>query len=529
MRKENCLTIISIIFIMTLIDFVGHSQTLTYPIVGTGVTVCYDNSTTITCPTSPSVSFYGQFPGTLLPSYVDNGNYTITDLNTGLIWQSSPDLNGDNDGVIEKADKLTWAQIQTKVASLNSSNWGGHNDWRIPSMKELYSITNWNGTDPSGVTNNSTSGLLPFLDSTYFPFAWGQTSAGERLIDAQYVSSNVYNDLSYEGYTKYFGMNFADGRIKGYDNKMLDGITEKTFSFIAVRGNTSYGINDFVDNGDSTITDNATGLMWAKYDSQTGMNWQSALAWAQTKNNANYCGHNDWRLPNAKELQSILDYTRSPQSTQSAAIDPLFSISSITAPNGRTDWPYFWTSTTHYSYNGTSYSGAAAVYVCFGRAAGWTKFGTNSYYSYYDAHGAGAQRSDPKGGTNYGMSLGVDSLGNTVYAMGPQGDIIRINNYVRLVRDVDTVTGMNGQNTKDNPITVYPNPVSDVCTVLLNDDYSKVKIELFNSIGSKVKELEIINAAGTDINLNDLPNGIYFLTAATEKGISFTKKIIVTK
>ena len=40
-----------------------------------------------------------------------------------------------------------------------------------------------------------------------------------------------------------------------------------------VRGDT-YGINEFVDNGDSTITDNATGLMWAQNDSNAGMNWE---------------------------------------------------------------------------------------------------------------------------------------------------------------------------------------------------------------------------------------------------------------
>jgi hypothetical protein len=62
----------------------------------------------------------------------------------------------------------------------------------------------------------------------------------------------------------------------------------------------------------------------------------------------------------------------------------------------------------------------------------------NAYYSYYDPHGAGAQRSDPKSGTYYGDYLGVDSLGHPVYARGPQGDILRINNYVRCVRNVQT-------------------------------------------------------------------------------------------
>jgi hypothetical protein len=413
------------------------TSALTYPIVGTDVTSCYDNTTTIACPTSAGAAFYGQSHGVNLPSYKNNGNGTITDLNTGLTWQSSPDANGNSNGTIEKADKLTWAQIQARVPVLNSSHYGGYSDWRIPTIKELYSLTNWNGTDPSAYTGTGTTGLTPFIDNTYFPFAWGQTSAGERLIDVQYASSNMYNELSFAGYQQLFGFNFADGRIKGYDLVMPGG-SSKVFSFIAVRGNTAYGINNFVDNGDSTISDNATGLMWTKFDSRTGMNWQAALAWAQTKNAAKYCGYTDWRLPNAKELQSIVDYTRSPGSTNSAAINPRFDCTSIINEAGYLDWPWFWTSTTHRSYNGTTYGGANGIYVCFGRAAGWVKIGTNSYYSYRDVHGAGAQRSSPKSGTYVGDYYGVDSLGHPVYGLGPQGDILRINNFVRLVRDLAT-------------------------------------------------------------------------------------------
>ena len=51
------------------------------------------------------------------------------------------------------------------------------------------------------------------------------------------------------------------------------------------------------------------------------MNWEQALAYA---NNMKLAGFDDWRLPNAKELQYIVDYSRSPDTTHSAAIDPIF-------------------------------------------------------------------------------------------------------------------------------------------------------------------------------------------------------------
>ena len=68
----------------------------------------------------------------------------------------------------------------------------------------------------------------------------------------------------------------------------MPGGTEKTFFVLCVRGNPRYGVNDFQDNGDNTISDRATGLMWAKPDSGKGMNWQAALAWVQAKNAENY-------------------------------------------------------------------------------------------------------------------------------------------------------------------------------------------------------------------------------------------------
>jgi hypothetical protein len=438
--KITCFILILIPVFIVFPDFGINARS--FKIVGTGVKTCYDNIAAISCPISADQRFYGQFSGSDHPAFKNNGNGTVTDLVTGLMWQNNPDANGNNNGKMERSDKLTREGIQAKIISLNADKFAGYNNWRIPSIKELYSLTNWNGTDPSGYRGMSTAGLTPFIDTLFFPFAWGLVDEGERLIDSQYASGTLYKEKSFAGHDKLFGFNFADGRIKGYDVKMPGG-REKTFSFIAVRGNPAYGVNNFTENDDQTITDHATGLIWAKDDSKFPMNWEQALAWAQQKNEAGFCGHNDWRLPNAKELQSIVDYSRSPGSTGSAAIDPVFNCTRITNEAGKPDWPWYWTSTTHISYNGTSYGAGWAVYICFGRAAGWMRIGPDApYFTFIDVHGAGAQRSSPKNGTFHGNYIGVDSLGKAVYGLGPQGDIIRVNNYVRLVRTAkSTSTG----------------------------------------------------------------------------------------
>ncbi len=408
---------------MALVLAAGLSTTClgaapTCVIVDTSQTNCYNNTTHIT---SPSVGqpFYGQDAqhNGHQPSYTLSGNgLTVHDNNTGLTWQHTPDTTGD--GTINASDKLTWTQAQARPAVLNAAKYGGYSDWRLPTIKELYSLMNFMGTDVGPGGDAST--LTPFIDRTFFSFGYGDTSAGERVLDAQYASITLYVSKTMLGDTTLFGVNFADGRIKGYGLTMPGG-GEKTFYVQCVRG-AGYGVNNFLDNGDATITDQATGLIWTQGDSGTGMNWQDALAWAQAKNAENYLGHSDWRLPNAKELQSLVDYTRSPDTTSSSAIDPLFTCTGITNEAGKADYPFYWTGTTHISSDGT---GANAIYVAFGRALGYMTMPNNpTIGAWLDVHGAGAQRSDPKAGNPADYPKG----------RGPQGDAIRIYNYVRLLR-----------------------------------------------------------------------------------------------
>lgn len=379
----------------------------TYPIVDTDQKTFYDNREDIDEP-SPGEAFYGQDAQyeSHQPEYVDNGDGTITDKVTGLMWQKSPDTNGD--GEIKADDKMTYEEA---LEGADDFSLAGYNDWRLPAIKELYSLILFSGMDPSGYNGNDTEGLIPFIDTDYFDFAYGDTDAGERIIDAQYASSTKYVD---EGQNLLFGVNFADGRIKGY-GLIHPQIGEKTFFVQYVRGE-EYGINHFVDNGNGTITDEATGLMWMQTDSGHGMNWEEALAYADSQRYAEY---DDWRLPNVKELQSIVDYTRSPGTSNSAAIDPVFECSVITGEGVQEDYPFYWTSTTH--ENWSPENGGYACYVSFGSAYGYMM------NQWRDVHGAGAQRSDPKMGDPSDYPFGH----------GPQGDAIRILNYVRLVRDVN--------------------------------------------------------------------------------------------
>ena len=370
-------------------------MTASYPIVDTAQIRCYDDRNEIRFPTIGK-SWSGQDAQVAgnQPSYLDNGDGTVSDRVTGLMWTKDPGEKMTFDEAVENASKC-------RV--------GGFNDWRLPTIKELYSLINFNGIDPNPMASE-TGNLTPFIDNTVFNFSYGDTGKDERIIDSQFATSTLYESTTMGGNKTMFGVNFADGRIKGYPAGRMGPRGEKTYYVLYVRGNEFYGQNDFVDNGDGTITDEATGLTWIQADSGQGMDWPSALEYAE---NMKFAGHDDWRLPNAKELQSIVDYTRCPDTTRSAAIDPVFQCSEIINEGGQKDYGHYWSSTTHVSPRG----GDHAVYIAFGRALG------NMHGQWMDVHGAGAQRSDSKTGEI-----------QFPQGHGPQGDAQRINNMVRCVR-----------------------------------------------------------------------------------------------
>jgi len=387
------------------------AATLTYPIVDTGQTHCYDEMAVIAAPAAGE-PYHGQDAQVAgrAPSYRDDGDGTVTDLVTGLMWQQ------------DAGDKMSLAAAEAAAETLALA---GHTDWRIPTIKELYSLIRFDGTDPSGVVGDDTSLLTPFLDPV-FAFRYGDPDQGERIIDAQYLSSTLYISTTMNGDATVFGVNLADGRIKGYpvtDPRTGQG---KLFFALFVRGGDGYGENAFLDDGDGTVTDAATGLMWMQQDSghlgagvDGGMTWEEALAWADS---LTYAGHDDWRLPDAKELQSLVDYTRSPATHGTAAIDPIFACSPIVDEEGGSDFGFYWSSTTHAGPGG---EGRAAAYVAFGTGYGYMETPPGSgQYSFWDVHGAGCQRSDPK----------IGDPADYPYGHGPQGDVIRIRNLVRCVR-----------------------------------------------------------------------------------------------
>ncbi len=337
-----------------------------YTIVGTEQESYYDaDGNEISAP-AEGEAFYGQDAQytSVAFSYTDNGNETISDTNTELTWQKSPTSTG-----------YSWDEAVSYCESLTL---GGSSDWRIPSLKELFSLSNF-------------SQGWPYIDMDYFNLAEGVTK------DEQYWSSNFYEvGTTHGGADSAFGVNHVTGHIKAYPSEA----SGQFGNFVRCVNGDYYGTNSFVDNGDGTITDEASGLMWMQNDTGIAVDWENALLAAE---NATDAGYSDWRLPNVKELQSIVDYSGS-----FPAIDTLFNCTGITNEAGDADYGYYWTNTSARFQEGGDYY--YAWYVAFGYAVDDAG---------EDTHGAGAVRFDTK----------VEG--------GPAGEGgERYYNYVRYVREV---------------------------------------------------------------------------------------------
>ncbi len=381
------------------VDDINTNASLTYPIVDTYQGLTYDNLTQITPPTEGE-AYYGQdaqYTGNS-PSYTDNGDGAITDNVTNLTWTQSVSTFA-----------MSWADASSYCDTLTT---GGYSDWRLPTVKELWSIRDF-------------SMGWPWVNTDYF-YLVGDGSelamhhswtATRYLVESEYQNEQVMGEPS-------FIVNDWTGHIKAMSGNRF---------VRAVRGTETYGFNDFVDNNDGTVTDNATGLMWSQDDSGEGFLWEDALAYAE---NATLYGYDDWRLPNIKELQSIADYSGVFPSMNTT----FFNLTELTNIKGQVDYPFYWSSTSNPLEGSDEVVDGGTVYAWF-LAAGY-----NTDPDGNDLHGSGSICFGPKS-EEYFSELNPE---------------IHRYNYVRLVRSGDVAETPDGNPNCINLDRVVVFPDGDI-------------------------------------------------------------------
>ena len=296
------------------------------------------------------------------PSYTDNGNGTVTDNVTGLVWTQD---------VSDSA--MPWSDASSYCESLTI---GGHADWRLPTVKELWSIRDF-------------SQGWPWVDTDYFYLVGDGSDQRQQhswtsnlyLVESEYQNEQVQGDPS-------FIVNDWTGHIKAMSGSRF---------VRAVRGTTSYGTNDFIDNGNGTITDNATGLMWSQDDNGEAINWEAALAYSE---HTTLAGYDDWRLPNIKELQSIADYSGVFPALDTSVYNATKLTNMVDGDIKQTTYPFYWSSTSNPYIEALAEEAAntdsTTDYVPGNTYAWLLAVGYCPDMEGYDLHGAGAVVFDTK-------------------------------------------------------------------------------------------------------------------------------------
>src|SRR5438876_141000 len=119
---------------------------------------------------------------------------TVTDVNTRLVWEKL-----SNDGTIHDKDNLyTWTNaFAGHLATLNGTSFAGHADWRLPNVRELQSIANYQNALPAvspAFNNNCSSSCSPTTCScTFDGDYWSSTSSVSGPSNAWFAGFHYAN------------------------------------------------------------------------------------------------------------------------------------------------------------------------------------------------------------------------------------------------------------------------------------------------------------------------------------------------
>ena len=305
--------------------------------------------------------------GVALPAqrFSDNSDGTVTDKMTGLIWLKNANCFSSQ----------TWSAAMSSASTLASGACGLADgsvagQWRLPNIVELESLVNLQQSSAATWLNSlGFSGVQGFnywsssADAIYTNYAWDVSMTNGYVYDG--IKSNSYFVWPVRG-----GQPLTAGVVQ------LPA-TGQTISYVAgddgaLKKGAAWPSPRFTDNGDQTVTDNLTGLIWTKDGNAPGpaacgtatyKSWQGALDYVTCLNTNSYLGKNRWRLPNRKELTSLINWGQAFQATW-------LNSQVFSGVQGR----YYWSSSTDVSSTGNAWS------------VGMGFSSVNSYGKVYDSY-----------------------------------------------------------------------------------------------------------------------------------------------
>ncbi len=235
----------------------------------TGQSKCYGSYNEITCPSLEESDWYGQDPqysDLCTPKNYTGNSETVTDNNTGLLWQWKPTSNPLSEGSLSLQEAIDYCENLTLE---------GISTWRLPNIEEIETLIDY------GISANRNPKSFLFLP----PGAEGLLSSSPYSEDSVWI-------------VKYTGE--------------VESNWSSSWVFRCVSGNEYKPVADFVDEWryneySRIVTDLRTKLQWStRY--RKNLSWWGALKYCK---DLDFGGHTDWRLPNINELKTLLNRAKS--------------------------------------------------------------------------------------------------------------------------------------------------------------------------------------------------------------------------
>ncbi len=246
------------------------------------------------------------------PRFADNGDGTLTDRLTGLMW--TQDNVNPGPALCNPGVTRNWFLSLTYVACLNANSYLGYSDWRMPNMVELNSLVHAQVADQRPWWQSQ-----GFTSTTNYRW-WSSTNQPDSLGTAWNLSAfavnSLYGKLAVTGTAVWPVRDDPDGgavelaatgQVRCWDDSYVEVPCAGTGQDGDLQAGAAWPSPRFEVDGDC-VSDRLTGLTWTRDANPFGTrSWHDAL---QDALDLELCGHDDWRLPSLVELRTLLHYDR---------------------------------------------------------------------------------------------------------------------------------------------------------------------------------------------------------------------------
>jgi len=208
-----------------------------------------------------------------VPRFEARGEVVLDRL-SGLMWTQDAGLTGF---------PQTWDEAQDFVAKMNRKAACGYHDWHLPERRELFSLVSHDRINPALPDE------APF-ENVFNGYYWTATTCSRLKQEAWYIhlgGGRIYRGMKHGSYMVWP----VRCRLNG------NGATLTAGRYVVDRG---------------TAYDRLSDLEWAEMGGAPSgpLSWQDALDFIGGMNAHHVNKHADWRLPNVRELESLIDDRR---------------------------------------------------------------------------------------------------------------------------------------------------------------------------------------------------------------------------